>query len=165
VFGQQGYAATSLDDLTDALGIGRSSFYSAFGSKRDLLIAALRLYCAETNARLALARAGAESPAAAVFDVVRTMVDPDGGRQGCFMLNCQAEVAFADPEVDSITRAQLDGMRRLIAEVLRAAGQAHSDAEADRILVHVLGLVMLRKFGVSAAEIDGHIREILLTIA
>lgn len=40
-FSQQGYAATSIDDLSDATGLARPSLYRAFGDKRGMFLAAL----------------------------------------------------------------------------------------------------------------------------
>jgi AcrR family transcriptional regulator len=42
VFARAGYAATSVDDLLQALGMHRGSLYQAFGSKRGLFVTALR---------------------------------------------------------------------------------------------------------------------------
>lgn len=47
VFLRQGYDATSIDDLTAAMGINRPSLYAAFGNKTSLYSAALQLYAAK----------------------------------------------------------------------------------------------------------------------
>lgn len=44
VFWNNGYAGTSLSDLTDALGINKPSLYAAFGNKEQLFNAALNHY-------------------------------------------------------------------------------------------------------------------------
>src|ERR1700739_4780241 len=44
VFWRKGYAATTPQDLVDALGIGKGSLYNAFGSKHELFELALRRY-------------------------------------------------------------------------------------------------------------------------
>ncbi len=44
VFWRRGYAATSVEDLTAATGLGRGSLYGAFGDKQALFIACLRRY-------------------------------------------------------------------------------------------------------------------------
>ncbi|WP_322104080.1 TetR/AcrR family transcriptional regulator [Paraburkholderia sp. J41] len=44
LFWSKGYEATSISDLTEALGIGTKSLYAAFGSKDELYVEALQFY-------------------------------------------------------------------------------------------------------------------------
>ena len=44
VFWARGYEATSLQDLIGAMEISKSSFYEAFGSKRELFLSAIGHY-------------------------------------------------------------------------------------------------------------------------
>ena len=43
-FWSRGYAATSVDDLTSATGLGKGSLYGAFGDKHELFLRALNDY-------------------------------------------------------------------------------------------------------------------------
>ncbi|MET0452867.1 MAG: TetR/AcrR family transcriptional regulator [Mycobacterium sp.] len=44
VFWEQGYEGATLTDLTEAMGISRTSMYAAFGNKEDLFVRALQRY-------------------------------------------------------------------------------------------------------------------------
>ena len=44
LFRKEGFAATSLDDLSAATGMNRPSLYGAFGDKRDLYIKSYQRY-------------------------------------------------------------------------------------------------------------------------
>src|SRR5258708_33130175 len=50
VFWSKGYAATSTDDLLQAMKIGRQSLYDTFGDKRRLYVEALERYQQESVA-------------------------------------------------------------------------------------------------------------------
>ena len=52
LFRKDGFAATSLDDLSAATGMNRPSLYGAFGDKRELYIKSYQRY--RDNARAAL---------------------------------------------------------------------------------------------------------------
>src|SRR3954471_15386205 len=61
LFWEKGYEGTSLNDLTEAMGITRPSLYAAFGNKDSLFRKALNLY--ETE-KLAYIRQALEQPTA-----------------------------------------------------------------------------------------------------
>ena len=49
VFWQQGYAATSMDDLGKAMGLNRPSIYNTFGNKEALYRESLALFCGQLD--------------------------------------------------------------------------------------------------------------------
>src|SRR4051794_15910425 len=52
LFRKDGFAATSLDDLSTATGMNRPSLYGAFGDKRDLYIKSYQRYRADARAAM-----------------------------------------------------------------------------------------------------------------
>src|SRR5260370_10113410 len=48
LFSQQGFAATSTDDLMRVMEVGRQSMYDTFGDKRALFLKALKMYVAQS---------------------------------------------------------------------------------------------------------------------
>src|SRR5262249_36229766 len=70
-FWDAGFAATSLDDLTEATGMNRPSLYGAFGDKQAIYRKAFDLYLERTRTALAAAVAG-DQP---LRDVLRKIYD------------------------------------------------------------------------------------------
>jgi AcrR family transcriptional regulator len=70
VFRRKGYEATSLSDLTEALGINRPSLYAAFGNKEELFTKALARYVDGPIAYLSEVLKEKSS-----YDVVRQMLN------------------------------------------------------------------------------------------
>src|SRR5277367_6854049 len=52
LFRQDGFAATSLDDLSAATGMNRPSLYGAFGDKRELYLKSYARYRADARAAM-----------------------------------------------------------------------------------------------------------------
>lgn len=126
-FWAKGYKATSLEQLLAATRLSKSSLYGAFGSKRKLLLAALRNYSGwlmqGPAAPLQHAGAGRAAIEATLCAVIDHAVSPPGQR-GCFANNCMAEVAPHDAQVMQATRAVV---RRLEEALLRAVEQGQRD--------------------------------------
>lgn len=94
VFWQQGYQATSLDDLTAAMGITRPSLYAAFGDKEHLFLQVVDRYrqCYSTRSSAALQETTDTQRAIALMldRTVELLTDP-ALPCGCLIVNCVAE--------------------------------------------------------------------------
>ena len=116
-FWQRGFAATSVDNLLAATGLGKGSFYAAFGDKRAAFLGALREYSgAQVEAMRARCRA---SPRA--IEALRTVVQPDLRPRGCFLLNCAFELAPQDTEVGALVHETFVAFQAVLADSIRQA--------------------------------------------
>ncbi|MDL4821453.1 TetR/AcrR family transcriptional regulator [Actinomadura opuntiae] len=127
VFWRKGYAATTPQDLVDALGIGKGSLYNAFGSKHGLYERALRRYRDTQTAELVEMLDQPGSVKERLGKTLRALVemdlaDPD--RRGCMAVNAAAELAGVDEEAAAHVRRMLDraegAFRALIEEGQRS---------------------------------------------
>lgn len=143
---RRGYEATSLDDLTRAMGISRSSFYAAFGSKRGVLLTALDRYSRQRLQVLAELAAGPEPLEA----ILAALAGVEGDGQGCLLVNCLAELGAGDAEVAARAAAHM----ARIEDILRGAAPEAGAAGARALLATAVGAQTLRKSGAEPAAID-----------
>ena len=147
LFWQRGYQAASLPDLLEATDLSRSSFYEAFGTKRELLLAALSRYVGARMGGLAepLFREGAaRAEIEETFDnMIVHALGQDGGR-GCLVNTCASEVAPQDAEVLEAVRAARKGLERALASAVRRAQVqgSISNTESPRALARFLSGVL-----------------------
>jgi TetR/AcrR family transcriptional repressor of nem operon len=134
VFWVNGYEATSLDDLTGAMGIGRASLYNEFGDKHSLFIEALERYRGERIAQLEHVLQTTPSARDGIARALRGNVRllwADSSRRGCLMVNATAERATSDPEV--ATRAA-DGFERTVRAFAAALERGKREGDFDETL-------------------------------
>ncbi|MDI2029256.1 TetR family transcriptional regulator [Saccharopolyspora sp. TS4A08] len=160
-FWDKGYAATSLDDLMRASGLGKGSLYGAFGDKRALFLRVLRDYD-EANDRMLRERlASAERGVDFVRDFVRgPSCDAAAARRGCLLANTTAELAVSMPDVAAEARRSYAATTRLLTEALERAqreGDVNADADAEElaraVLAAQLGIVALGRTGMGLDEL------------
>ncbi|MFN4008592.1 TetR/AcrR family transcriptional regulator [Pannonibacter sp.] len=152
LFRRQGFEATSLDDLTGAMGISRSSLYAAFGSKHDVLLAALRTY---SGRALTALRAIAAAPGGeAVPAMLAALANPVSGNHGCLLVNCITELAPQNEDVADLGRRHLEAIEQLIAETLSPDAPALALDRARALTALAIGTLTLRKSGLPADHID-----------
>jgi TetR/AcrR family transcriptional regulator, transcriptional repressor for nem operon len=119
LFWECGYEATSVQDLTDRLGIGRRSLYDTFGDKHSLFMRALRHY-ADTEAR------GVWDAVARAVDAregVRVMLgaglSPSSRGAGCLIVNTATEVGPRDGVVAEFVQQHMSGVRSALTDLVR----------------------------------------------
>jgi TetR/AcrR family transcriptional regulator, transcriptional repressor for nem operon len=126
LFWEQGYEATSLRDLTEALGIGSGSLYAAFGNKDGLFQAALARYQQE-QAQPILDTFAAEGDVRAelreVLGGVVAMAVSDRQRRGCLVVNSATERIPHDADTAAAVGRILTAIEGAIEDALRRAQQ------------------------------------------
>ncbi|SDZ37467.1 transcriptional regulator, TetR family [Saccharopolyspora shandongensis] len=160
LFWARGYEATSLSDLTGAMGISSPSLYAAFGSKEDLFREAVALYNSADEAvgdrslqRQPTARCAIE---AMLRDNADAYVDPDTPR-GCMVVlaatNCTPENARI---WDFLAECRKDDFRAVLARLER--GVADGDVPADADLEKIASFYLTVLQGLSIQARDGSSR-------
>jgi TetR/AcrR family transcriptional regulator, copper-responsive repressor len=125
LFRTQGFAATSLDDLSEATGMNRPSLYGAFGDKRELYIKSYQRY--REDARAALVdifrqelplRERLERIFASALDIY---LSGDTGPRGCFTVVTAASEAVSDPDIRAMVLDGLSELDKAFASCFRRA--------------------------------------------
>ena len=146
-FWSRGYEATSIRDLADAMKIGGTSLYNAYGDKRALFARSLQRYAdrsmRERIARLEASHRPKEAIRAFLAEIIdRSVKDPD--RKGCLLVNSALDVAPHDAEIGKVVGGYLDELRaffRRNIEAARAAGQVPRTIDAEDVSAHLLGVL------------------------
>jgi TetR/AcrR family transcriptional regulator, copper-responsive repressor len=135
-FWDAGFAATSLDDLTEATGMNRPSLYGAFGDKQALYHKAFEAYRERTRGGFVAVFSSDEPLRDALRKIYDTAIaiylSGDNGPRGCFIIGTAVAQAVADPDIRaglaSVLR-EIDGAFR--ARIARAQHKGELSADAD----------------------------------
>ena len=131
LFWRQGYQATTVAELLQTMGIGRSSFYAAFTDKRTFFIECLDLWAARTLDLLQRARME-RPPVDALQDFFeRSFVGARGAKAhwGCMLVNTVLEMAGVDDELAARASHHMGEMQRVFQVCLLDAGATPARAE------------------------------------
>jgi AcrR family transcriptional regulator len=125
LFRTQGFAATSLDDLSEATGMNRPSLYGAFGDKRELYIKSYQRY--RDEARVAMQEIfRADMPVRQRLErifasALNIYLSGETAPRGCFTVVTAASEAVGDPEIRAMVLDALDGLDKAFANCFRRA--------------------------------------------
>ena len=125
LFRKDGFAATSLDDLSAATGMNRPSLYGAFGDKRELFIKSYQRY--REDARAAMAgifrdELPIRQRLARIYAVALDIyLSGDAGPRGCFTVMTAASEAVADPDIRAMVLEGFSELDKAFAACFRRA--------------------------------------------
>ena len=163
-FWERGYAATSVDDLTAATGLGKGSLYGAFGDKHTLYLRALDDYISSS---LDDVRASLRNPSLTAYDRLAShirgqakVLAADKGRRGCLMAKSAAELGATDDAVEQkVERAYMTWRDELVSCIKEAQRDGTVDAKrnpqalASTVLAFMRGQEALHKGGAKPAQL------------
>ncbi len=166
LFWAKGYEATSIADLTAAMGIGAPSLYAAFGAKEALYAEALAHYGAHYDAqvwgRFAAAPTAREAIRAYLYDSAEALGAPGGDDPPGCMVTLSAVDAAQHPGLCGQLRAARASTLRRLTDRIAAGVEAgeipggvdiHSLARFLQTVQH--GMSLLARDGATAAELEG----------
>jgi len=169
LFWRKGYAATSVEDLTETLQVSRSSLYDTFGDKRTLFLEALKFYGERVISITEHTLRASSSPIAgiqAIFDGLIDGIGQEPGSLGCFMVNSVAELVPYDPDVAKLATEYADSMQQLLKTTLieanekKRATKKHSPEQfAAYVYNAIQGMRVLIKAGATREQMQA-IRDI-----
>ncbi len=143
LFRRDGFAATSLDDLSAATGMNRPSLYGAFGDKRELYIKSYQRYRDDARAAMtdifrdeAPLRDRLQRIYAIALDIY---LSGELGPRGCFTVMTAASEAVADPEIRAMALEGFVELDKAFAACFRLAkekGEVTNSADAT-VLAHL----------------------------
>jgi TetR/AcrR family transcriptional regulator, transcriptional repressor for nem operon len=178
-FWQQGFEGTNMPELLDSMGVGRASFYNAFGSKREVFLRILDLYFETVRAHLEGLISDVRDPRAAVallidgtLAVAKSPKANATGWRGCLIGNTALELGANDEEIVDRLKIGVEILRALFRKAISlpsSAGVRRSKREVDQLalqlVANVQGLLVLAKSGLSDADIKSARSAMLATIS
>jgi len=140
LFRRDGFAATSLDDLSAATGMNRPSLYGAFGDKRELYIKSYQRY--RDDARAAMIdifrnEAPLRERLARIYTIALDIyLSGESGPRGCFTVMTAASEGVSDPEIRAMVVEGLVELDKAFATCFRLAkekGELPDSADATAL--------------------------------
>ncbi len=146
LFWQQGFHATSVQNLVDHLGINRASIYGTFGGKNKLYEAALQSYRAENLIFLKEHLAKFDSVKKSLSFLFKAAIGAaikDKNRKGCFVINCTTEYLPKHHHIISELLDNKNTFQNLIVETLergKASGEFSTQLEVKATAAYLFSL-------------------------
>jgi AcrR family transcriptional regulator len=137
LFRKDGFAGTSLDDLSAATGMNRPSLYGAFGDKRELYIKTYQRYRADARAAMQdifKVELPIRKRLQRIYDVALDIyLSGEEGPRGCFTVMTAASEAVADPDIRAMVLEGFGELDKAFAICFRRAketGELPADPDA-----------------------------------
>lgn len=161
VFWRHGYSASSIDQLTTAMGLSRSSVYKRFQDKDGLFQEVLSTYVDRVVRRMSAVRG--DTRRQQLEALLREFLPREGRAArppGCLLTRSCAEMVDLPPAGQSVARQGLRQQRAILGGILReavASGELAAATDIDGLAWHYLGVLQailnLPQAGATAGEL------------
>jgi AcrR family transcriptional regulator len=158
LFSQQGFAATSTDELMRFMDVGRQSMYDTFGDKRALFLKALEVYVNESVDSMINELEKPRPPLAAIRAALVAFAERKdlSSQEGCMGINAICEFGERDADVSRIVGKTARTQRQVLMRVLgkaKSEGELAPDVDLDSLADYfestLAGIRMAAKAGKS----------------
>jgi len=164
VFSERGYHATSISELTEAMGLTSGSVYKAFKDKRGVFLAAFDRYRAIRRGKISESMVGAETgrdKLRALLGLHAVSSHGESGRRGCLVVGSANEISTFDAEAAKRIEDAYTSNEEFILDLI-IIGQADGSispsvdpaAAAISLLCVMNGMRIVGKTGSTAAEMN-----------
>jgi AcrR family transcriptional regulator len=166
LFWRHGYEATSVSDLTKAMGITPPSLYTAFGDKKQLFLEAVQLYTSGAITSESIMKEAPTAREAAVGLLQASAIGFTGESTpaGCLLASSAISCSNAAADVQKALRdIRLKTEHRLRTKIVedRSMRQLKPKIDAEALAGHIMAVIQ----GMSTLARDGATREKLLSVA
>lgn len=152
-FWMRGYDASTVDILGKETGLGKGSFYNAFGSKKALYLKTLDYYAEkELGATIALlAQPGtAQEKIGRWLSNIVDQVAVRKDRRGCLLCNAAVDQAGQDDAVAARVRSHFEPLKQALADIVVVDDDlAGAERHADQLMAVYVGMHVLARGGYS----------------
>jgi AcrR family transcriptional regulator len=167
VFWTKGFSATSLDDLSAAMGMNRPSIYRAFGDKEAIYRKALMQFGQGMEAAFAstmLAEDDIRKALAGFYRAALAVYTSGEQPKGCLVMSTAVAAAACHPEIQADLLGVIRDLDQKFAKRLeqaREAGQLDADFDAAGRAIVAQSLLHSLSLRARAGETPGRLRQMI----
>ncbi|WP_027379749.1 TetR/AcrR family transcriptional regulator [Chryseobacterium daeguense] len=146
VFRNKGYDTASADELLNAMGIGKGSFYLAFkGGKQELYVRSIRQFAEGFNQKIGQALENADDQIEFIrkFFLALAEAEDCDVERGCYLGNALVQLSEKDEDIKKITAELLRGLQKIFAKAIRKSqqkGQLKTQEDPEILAWHLTNL-------------------------
>ena len=150
-FWKEGYEATTIAKLEEAMKINRGSLYSVFRGKEPLFLQAVNLYDSILTKHVEKTLGSIDDPVEAIGSFLLKKPTQLRNRFGCFLVNSASEVVHTQPHLSKVVKAKLSAVETALGERVKEA--ADKDMISDEISpVDLADFFMTLRSGISIED-------------
>lgn len=174
LFWKKGYAATSIQDLVNHLGINRASLYDTYGGKEQLFKSAFELYRKNNLDQLRTFFDSKPNVKQGFSDLFANTIDGavcDIDKKGCFAVNTATELIPNDESIRKILEKNKNDFETLFYDYLKKGqdqGQLKSKTDLKSLasLLYMIysGIQVVSKIQADKKELSNSIKTALMLL-